>query len=182
MRIGHAITAMMAMDEATWARHANPWSVWTRVPILAAFALALYARAWIGAWAALPVAALVVWTFLNPRVFPPPRDLTSWAARGVMGERLWLARRTRPIPRHHVHAATALLAASALGLPVLAYGLVVLDPWATACGTLLASGAKLWFVDRMAWLTDEMDGATQAPGGRIGETAGDRSAGSDENG
>ena len=32
---------------------------------------------------------------------------------------------------------------------------VVLDPWACVAGTVLAAGAKLWFVDRMAWLYDE---------------------------
>lgn len=149
------IERAMAMDDATWARHANPWSVWTRVPILPALALAVFSRAWIGAWAILPVALLVAWTFLNPRAFPPPRRLDSWAARGVMGERVWLARGSAPIPAHHVRAATALNVASLAGLVILAYGLVVLDPWACVAGTVLAAGAKLWFVDRMAWLYDE---------------------------
>lgn len=35
------------MDDAAWARHANPWSVWTRVPILLLLALAIWSRAWI---------------------------------------------------------------------------------------------------------------------------------------
>ena len=38
----------MRMDEGTWARHSNPWSVWTRVPILPLLALSIFARAWIG--------------------------------------------------------------------------------------------------------------------------------------
>ena len=28
------IARLFAMDEATWARHANPWSVWTRFTAL----------------------------------------------------------------------------------------------------------------------------------------------------
>ncbi|WP_244935000.1 DUF6653 family protein [Acuticoccus sediminis] len=154
---GRAIERAMAMDEATWARHASPWSVWTRVPILPAMALAVYSRAWIGWWALLPVALLAFWTLVNPRIFPPPRSLGSWASRGVMGERIWLARSERPIPPHHARAATMLSAASLVGVAVLAYGLLVLDPWATVAGTILAAGAKLWFVDRMVWLHDETD-------------------------
>ncbi|WP_108658429.1 DUF6653 family protein [Acuticoccus kandeliae] len=146
---------LMAMDDAAWARHANPWSVWTRVLLLPAFALALFSRAWIGWWCLLPVGLCLVWTFVNPRAFQPPRHLDSWAARAVMGERLWLAHGTRPIPAHHIAPARALLAASALGVAVLAYGIIVLDPWATVAGCVLGGGAKLWFADRMVWLCDE---------------------------
>ena len=42
--------AAMAMKDATWERHANPWSVWTRVPLLPLFALALYMRGPLGPW------------------------------------------------------------------------------------------------------------------------------------
>ena len=44
--------------------------------------------------------------------------------------------------------------------------------YAAACGTLLASGAKLWFVDRMAWLYDETRATPPTNG-----SAGDRSGG-----
>ena len=40
---------LMAMDDAAWARHANPWSVWARVltplPMLSA---SIWSRVWIG--------------------------------------------------------------------------------------------------------------------------------------
>lgn len=148
----------MAMSDATWARHANPLSVYTRIPILALLALAIYARAWIGWWCLLPLAVLVAWTFINPRAFPPPADLSAWASRAVMGERLYLSRADRPIPRAHAVAGRILGIASGIGVLVMAYGLVVLDPWASVAGVILASGAKLWFVDRMAFLYDEMEG------------------------
>jgi hypothetical protein len=146
------------MDERTWQRHANPWSVWTRVPIGPLLVLAVYARLWIGWWCLLAVALLVLWAWVNPRAFPPPQLLESWAARGVMGERLFLDRRAVPIPAHHLRAAQVLIALSLCGLPPTVYGLIVFDPWATAFGASLLFLGKLWFVDRMVWLHDEAAG------------------------
>lgn len=151
-----ALERLMMMDEATWERHANPWSVWTRVPILPALCLAVWSRVWIGWWCLVPVAALVAWTWVNPRAFPPPATTASWAARAVMGERIWLARRSVPIPAHHAASAGVLTGLSALGLGPLLWGLWALDPWALAAGLVLATGAKLWFCDRMAWLWADM--------------------------
>jgi hypothetical protein len=42
----------------------------------------------------------------------------------------------------------------------LAWGLYSLDPWATAFGALGASALKLWFVDRMTWLYEDMKDAS----------------------
>lgn len=146
---------LMGMTDAAWAAHASPWSVWTRVPVLPLAALAVWARTWIGWWCLLPLALIAVWTALNPRVFSPPATLESWASRGVLGERIWLDRARRPIPRHHRIAAGILSVVALAGLPVLAFGLWRLDPWATVAGVVVVSGAKLWFLDRMVWLHDE---------------------------
>ena len=159
---GRATESLMGMGEETWARHASPWSVWTRIPILPLLALAIHSRAWIGAWALLPVAALLVWTWANPRAFAPPARLDSWASRGVLGERLWLARRERPIPREHERVAATLTAVAALGLLPLAHGLWTLNGWATATGVAITFLAKMWFVDRMVRLHDEMASRTTA--------------------
>ncbi|MEL7048152.1 MAG: DUF6653 family protein, partial [Pseudomonadota bacterium] len=32
--VGSVIERAMAMDDSVWERHANPWSAWSRVPIL----------------------------------------------------------------------------------------------------------------------------------------------------
>lgn len=165
MARGSVFEKAMGMSDTVWAAHANPWSVWTRVPILPLLALAIYARAWIGWWCLAPVALLVAWTFLNPRAFPPPASLDSWASRGVLGERVWLARKERPVPEHHRVAAHLLTAVSASGLVPLAWGLWTLDPWATVAGVILATGGKLWFVDRMVWLYDETARERGAPRG-----------------
>ena len=80
------IARAFRLDDAGWARHANPWSGWTRMAVLPLLALAVWSRAWIGWWAALPLDLLVVFLWLNPRLFPPPRHLDAWISRGVLGE------------------------------------------------------------------------------------------------
>jgi hypothetical protein len=156
MRIDKAIESTMAMDDATWARHANPLSFWTRVPILLLLTLAIWSRIWIGWWCLAPVAVLLAWTFINPRAFAPPAHLNNWASKAVLGERHWLARKTTPIPAHHAGWALVLSSLSGLSLIPLAYGLWALDPWAAFLGATLASVFKLWFCDRMAWLAEDM--------------------------
>ncbi len=146
------------MDDATWARHANPWSVWTRVPILPLLVLAIWSRAWIGIWFLLPVAMLLAWTWINPRVFPPPRRLDTWGSRAVLGERLWLVRRTHPVPAHHRRMPSLLNGLAALGALGLVYGLIALDAAATLGGLAVALLAKMWFLDRMVWLVADMAG------------------------
>src|SRR3954467_6144112 len=117
MMLGRGIARAFAMDEATWLRHANPWSVWTRVATLPLLVLAAWSRAWLGWWALVPVALVLLWTWWNPRLFPVPLSTDNWASKGVMGERVWLNRDAVPIPGHHrlvPHALTAVAAAGGL--------------------------------------------------------------------
>jgi hypothetical protein len=145
-------------DEA-WRRHANPWSVYTRIPIPVLLVAAIWSRVWLGWWALVPVAVCLAWTALNPRVFPPPRTLDSWASRSVMGETLWAKRKSAPVPPRHRTAPFVLSAVSAAGLPFLVWGLVVLDPWMTLFGLAVQTTGKLWFLDRMALLYDDVSSA-----------------------
>lgn len=149
---------LMGMNDRVWLRHANPWSGWTRFAILPLFALAVWSRVWIGWGALVPVVALIVWTFTNPRAFPQPADFGSWISRGVLGERLFVDRAPRRLPAHHRRAARALTIVAALGLPPLAYGLVVFDPFATLLGLALTMSGKAWFLDRMVWLHADLTG------------------------
>lgn len=73
------IAAAFRLDDAGWERHANPWSVHTRVAIWPFLVLALWSFHWIGANALIPLGAIVLWAFINPRVFPPPASTKSWA-------------------------------------------------------------------------------------------------------
>ena len=150
------IAKAFRMDGITWERHANPWSVWTRLPVLPLLALAIWARVWIGAWCLIPILALIAWTWVNPRAFARPASTRSWASRAVMGERVWLARTRTRIPHHHAVWATVLSVAGVIGLAPLVWGLWILDAWAVVAGLELVIGAKLWFLDRMVWLFDDM--------------------------
>ena len=146
----------MAMKNSTWERHANPWSVWTRVPLLALFSLTVFFRDLLGPWLWLVLGLLMLWALVNPRTFPPPASTDNWASKGVFGERVWLNRGTIAIPRHHARWALGLSLASAACLVPLAWGLYTLDPWATAFGARGARALKLWLVDRMVWLYEDM--------------------------
>lgn len=145
---------LMGMDERAWMRHANPWSVWTRFTCLPLIALAIWSRAWIGWWALAPLALALAWTWWNPRAFPPPRSLDSWASRGVLGERVYLHHREE-VAAHHRRAATVLTAASLPGAAVLVWGLAALDPWPAILGVPLTVLPKLWFADRMVWVWED---------------------------
>lgn len=149
----------MGMDSTVWERHANPLSVYTRIPILMLMVLAIWSHVWIGWWCLLPIIALAVWAFVNPRAFPPLKRTTNWASRGVMGERVWLNDKDVPIPSHHAAWAGWLALASGLSVIPMIWGLIVLDPFAAFLGGLLTTLFKVWFVDRMVWLYEDMKDA-----------------------
>ncbi|NCO21732.1 MAG: hypothetical protein GW905_06945 [Rhodobacterales bacterium] len=161
MAVMGRLAASFAMTDPVWDRHSNPWSGATRLPVLPLLALAIYGRVWIGAWCLIPIALLLVWTWVNPGAFPPPTHTRHWLSRAVLGERVWLNAGTVPIPGHHARAATWLSALAVLGLIPLAWGLWGLLPWAVMLGCTLSVMAKLWFLDRMVWLFQDM--AAQHP-------------------
>ncbi|MGF1501143.1 MAG: DUF6653 family protein [Paracoccaceae bacterium] len=144
------------LDDAAWARHANPWSGWTRLPIAPLLILAIWSRIWIGAWCLVPVALLLLWTAINPYAFPAPRDTTSWMSRAVFGERVFLARDRRPIPAQHRAWANGLTLAALPGVALCIWGVAALEPWPALFGLTVAMAAKLWFLDRMVWLYEDM--------------------------
>lgn len=140
------------MTPEVWRRHANPWSVYTRIPGLLLLTAALWSRAWIGWWCLLPTGIVLLWIYVNPRAFPPPRAMDSWAARATLGEQIWLRRKESPIPHGHARAARRLTALAGAGLPLLAWGVWTLSPWPALVGLVVVYAGKLWFLDRMVWL------------------------------
>lgn len=154
------VAALFALDDGAWARHANPWSGWTRfATVLLLLVLAFWSRAWLGWWSAVPVAAALAWTWLNPRVFPPARSDASWISKGVFGERLWARRDAMPVPEHHRLVPHLLNAAGAAGGASVVWGVADLSVWPTLLGAALVVGAELWYIDRMAWLYADLTAA-----------------------
>ena len=144
------------LEGDAWLRHANPWSVYTRIPIPAALVAAIWTYAWIGWWSLLPVGVVCGWIVLNTRVFAPPRTLDHWASRAVLGETFWADRKDVPVPERHRVAPIVLTAINTLGLPFIVWGLVSLDVWITLFGLAVHMAGKNWFLDRMALLYDHM--------------------------
>lgn len=150
-------TKLMSMDEATWQRHANPWSVWTRVvtgiPVVffAVWSIKLY-----GGWSLGIIAISCLWLWLNPRLFPVPKNTNNWGSKATFGERVWLNRSLFPIPAQHQRVALFLLIVTSVGFVVGIVGAYLHLLLPMVCGGIISWFGKMWFCDRMVWLYDEM--------------------------
>lgn len=147
---------LMSMSDEVWVRHANPWSVWTRIAMFPFWFLAIWSWVWIGWWSLIPAGVLAVWTWLNPRVFRPYIDDRPWSTRGVLGERVLMNRNTVPIPEEHLRAAHILSVSAGVSMVGAIIGFVTASFWLALGGWLLTVTLKIWFVDRMVWLYDIM--------------------------
>lgn len=153
MTLEGRVATFFALDDEAWVRHANPWSGWSRfATVLPLLVFAFWSRVWFGWWSVLPIATALAWTWLNPRVFPPARSDAPWIAKGVLGERLGTRRDAVPVPEHHRLVPHLLNGASATGGALVVWGVADLAVWPTLLGAALATGSKLWYIDRMAWL------------------------------
>ena len=159
MTLERKIARTFALDDATWLRHANPWSVLLRNTVLPILILAFWSRLWLGWWAVVPVALALLWMWLNPRIFPAPQSLDHWASKSVLGERVWLNRDGVLIPGHHRTVPNILSGVSGIGMLFVFWGVLAFDLWPTIFGMALVYCGKLWFLDRMAWLWEDMKDA-----------------------
>lgn len=140
---------LFGMRDEVWARQVNPWSVWTRMPVIALIALAIWARVWLGWWCLVPLAIIAFWIWVNPRLFPRPRTTQAWSSRSVLGERVWLERKKLVLSTRERWMPQVGNAVALVGLVVLAYGLIDLVAWAAVVGTLVTIGGKLYFLHEM---------------------------------
>lgn len=157
MTIGKQIASFFRLEDDAWERHANPWSVWLRTTVLPALILAAWSRVWIGWWALAPGALALLWTGLNPHLFGAPDSFDTWASKSVLGERYWVHRDETPVPKHHRSVPHVLNAVSGIGMLFVVWGVVTLDLWPTVFGGMLVYVGKLWFLDRMVWLYEDME-------------------------
>ena len=148
------LTSIFGMTDEVWRRHANPWSVWTRYMAGPLLVLAIWSRAWIDWWAVVPIAVMILWIWLNPRVFRIPRSTTAWASRAVLGERIWLNRTTVAIDQRIVRLSHLANLCGLIGLALLVWGLVVYSELLTVGGLAIVLAAKSWFLQKMVKLYD----------------------------
>src|SRR5690606_28428465 len=100
--------------------------------------------------------------WLNPRLFARPRSTDNWASKSVLGERVWLNRDRVPVPPHHRRFPHILNGLAAVGAVVVIWGVTSLQVWPTLLGAVVVYFSKLWFLDRMVWLYEEMKTADPA--------------------
>ena len=159
MRIDRLTETAFGMDEATWRRHANPLSVWTRFTALPLLVLTLWSRDWIGWWSVLPVGLALAWIWVNPRLFAEPARTDGWASRAVMGERIWLDRDRIALPPPILKSVRRTMAPMMLGMAILILGVAMLEPWTTVLGAVLIYAGKIRFLVLMVRLWDEAGGS-----------------------
>lgn len=160
MTLEERVANAFKMDEETWARHANPWSVWTRFTAWPVLALAAWSRAWLGRWAAVPLVGALLWTWYNPRIFGKPASTDNWASKAVLGERVWANRKEVPVPERHRLLPSILNGVAGLGGLLAIWGVLRLKVWPTLLGSALIYAGKVWYLDRMVWLYEDMKDAT----------------------
>jgi hypothetical protein len=75
----------------------------------------------------------------------------------VLGERIWTEGDRSELPDQFSSVVPTVAASyQAIGLAPLAYGLAKLEATPTVLGVLIVQGGKLWYIDRMVLLFEEM--------------------------
>jgi len=150
------VSSIFNMDDATWARHSNPISVWSRVVTgLPIFYGSIWSVNIIGYWSIVSIGIACLWLWLNPRLFPVPNQTNNWASKVTFGERIWLDRSNHKIPKHHANWAMFLSLLSGISFMLGVYGAYSNDISLTFCFGALSLVTKMWFCDRMVWLYED---------------------------
>ncbi|ALV28452.1 DUF6653 family protein [Pannonibacter phragmitetus] len=147
----------LGMNAKIWQRHASGWSVWTRFATLPVLLLAVWSHSMIGLPGALAATSLVlIWLWLNPRLFPPPRRTDRWHVRATFGERIWLNRMFVPIPAEMSRTALALSLLAGAGFIMALWGAAENMLALTLGGTALTYAGKMAFLHQMTKLYARM--------------------------
>lgn len=153
----NALAKLMSMDEMAWRRHANPYSVWSRVITgLPTILAAVWCIQPLGLLSVPVIVVVLFWLWLNPRLFSVPSCTDNWASKVTFGERVWLNRSNIPIPEHHVNWAMYLSVFAGIGFLVAILGAYKNLVLPTVIGGIISWFSKMWFCDRMVWLYEDM--------------------------
>lgn len=125
-------------EDRFWARHSNPKSGWTRVPVGAVIVYSVYRRHWRLFGAAL------AWTVINPFLFSPPDTEDAWMTRAVLAERWWVREATNgTVGLDYPNVCNA---AGGLGFSYALYAAWRRSPQGATLGVVASIGLKLWWL------------------------------------
>ena len=158
MSLEKQIARIFSLKGDNWMKHANPWSIWTRFATLPFLVLAIWSRVWLGWYCLIPISILVIWVIVNPTLFEKPKNLDNWGSKSVLGEKYWSERKEKPVPKHHNSPVLILTILQAIGGIILIIGLWKLEINLTIIGTITVYLTKMWFLDRMVWVFEDMKG------------------------
>lgn len=156
MTIEKKIAKTFGLEGDSWQKHANPWSIWTRFATMPLLILAVWSRVWIGWYCLIPIVVLIIWLLINPTLFKKPDSFDNWGAKAVFGEKYWTERKKRPVPKHHHTPIIILTVLQSVGGLLLIYGLWKLHLLVTILAAVLVYMSKMWFLDRMVWIYEDM--------------------------
>ena len=94
------------VKRVVFARHSNPWSMWSRWASTPLMLVPVWRRS--GRDAAL----VGIWMAVNPVVFGKPAHARAWSTRAALGEEQWIAERPMDAAMAVDLAATAALLAA----------------------------------------------------------------------
>ena len=157
MTIEKQIARAFNLKGENWTNHANPWSIWTRFATLPFLILAIWSRVWIEWYSLIPVTILILWLFANPTFFKKPKSIDNWGSKSVFGEKYWSERKKNPVPDHHKTPIIILTILQSVGGIMLIIGLWKLEINLTIIGTITVYLSKMWFLDRMVWIFEDME-------------------------
>ncbi len=129
------------IKEEFWQRHSNPWSGLTRMFIAPFLYLAIWYHSWIG------LGLVILWTIVNPFIFPKPKKTENWFTYVVLGEEMWLENFAKK-PKLDL-ALTLNIITAASFIPSIYFAYVNMF-WPTLYFGTLMYISKLWYVDRVA--------------------------------
>ncbi|MGM0634930.1 MAG: DUF6653 family protein [Bacteroidota bacterium] len=156
MSLEKQIASIFNLTGNRWMKHANPWSFWTRFATMPFLILAVWSRVWLGWFCLIPISILIFWLLVNPTLFNKPKNFDDWSSKAVLGEKCWSEGKKKPVPKHHNSPVLILTILQATSGIFLILGLWRLDINLSIFGTISVYLTKMWFLDRMVWIYEEM--------------------------
>ncbi len=135
---------MAILSEKTWKKHANPLSAWSRAISFVLLPIIIWYHSW------YLLIAYIIWLIINPRLFPPPKNLNDWISRAVIGEQIYTS-----TGKLKADLSTALNLANLITVIALIYSAYQRLLWPTVLLTIISYFLKFWFLHKMVKLADQ---------------------------